>query len=348
MRASIGSGKGSLEEKPPFVFRFEFYVLCFMFAVWSIAPFAFGQEGGNKLDRKAIDERSLACGSIFPSTSKQIMNEREIAVPHSSKVVHLWEAQQPDGSRATFYMIRNNEGKDAADCFAGGVRRADYTIPLRYTSFDPLQGVPSVDQSLQSAVGNELFLVQFWTVTLQEYREQIKSLGGRIYRSISENTYLVRMSAGAAERVDRYPYVRWVGEFHPAYKLDEAILKAYARGLEAVEGAQEGRGEFFTKHEYSIEVFERAGGGPEDVQPPEPDDDEIIPPKPEARISRDSEGLGQQAAVKEAIEAMGGSVNAVTPGGFRMQATLTMDQLIKVAHMNEVHFIQPWGYGGTD
>jgi hypothetical protein len=31
-----------------------------------------------------------------------------------------------------------------------------------------------------------------------------------------------------------------------------------------------------------------------------------------------------------------------------MQAALTMDQLIRVAQMNEVHFIEPWGYGGTD
>ena len=324
-----------------------FFVACVFVAVGSIIPFAFGQVDPDRIDRKALGQPALSGGEVHPSPPKQILNERKIEVPDSPKVVHLWEEQQADGSQATFYSVGYSKEEDAADRPVGRARRADYTIPLRLASFDPLLDAPPANMPLQSVSGNELFLMQFWTVPLEEFREQIEAMGGRIHRYLPENTYLVRMPVGMTFRAEQLPYVRWVGEFHPAYKLDEAILKAYVNGLEAVEGAQEALGEFYTKYEYSIEVFERAGGRPVIRQAEERGDDGMVL-STESGTQQVSEGLGQQAVVKKAIEAMGGRVNAVTPGGFRIQVSLTMDQLIKVARMNEVHFIEPWGFGGTD
>ena len=320
---------------------------CVLFVGGGITLLAFGQDDTDGLDRKAIDQRSLPGYDVSQSTPNQIMNKREIAVPHSSKVVHLWEEVQPDGTQASFYSIFYRDGEDAASRPVGRARQADYSIALRYANFDPLADSPSVNLGLKSTAGNELYLVQFWTVPLEEFREQIEALDGRIYRYLPDYTHIVRMSA-AAGHVAQLPHVRWVGEFHPAYKLDEAILAAYANGLDAVEGAQEGRGEFFTKNEYSIEVFERAGGGPVIEQSVEWGDDGMIPPASKTAAPQVAGNLGQQAVVKAAIEALGGSVSVVTPDGFRMQAALTMNQLIRVAQMNEVHFIEPWGYGGTD
>ena len=330
------------------ILRAVLYSACLLCVWGGITLYASGQDDTDRLDPNVLDQRSPSCCEGSEHSPGQIMSESEIAVPQSSKVVHLWEELLPDGTQASFYSIHEDDGEDTASRPVGRVRQADYRIGLRYANFDPLADSPAVDPSLRVNGGNELYLVQFWTVPLKEFQDQIEALDGRIYRYLPDHTHIVQMSAMTAGQVARLPYVRWVGEFHPAYKLDEAIVSAHANGLDAVEGAQEGLGEFYTKNEYSIEVFERAGGGPV-VEKPEEWGDAGMISDPRATAARQaSGGLGQQAVVRAAIEAMGGRVSVVTPGGFRMQATLTMDQLIQVAQMNEVHFIEPWGYGGTD
>ncbi len=314
--------------------------------------FAFGREDTHRLESKTREQKSAPCCEGSPSAPREIVNLREMPVPDSSTVVHLWDEVQPDGTRTPFYSTSQGDGDNVADWALGTGRPADFTIPLRHGRFDPLLDVPGVNFGLRSALGNELYLVQFRTAPIEEYRNQIEALGGRVYRYIPEQTHVVRMPASRAAHVAQLPYVRWVGEFHPAYKLDETILGAHVYGLDGIEGAREGLGEFFTKDEYSIEVFERAGGAPvvnpfvDD--PGEPNDAGVMPSGPRTDAFKSRTDLGQQGIVKAAIEAMGGRVSVVTPGGFRLQATLNMDQLLQVARMNEVHFIEPWGYGGTD
>ncbi|MBX3377705.1 MAG: S8 family serine peptidase [Phycisphaeraceae bacterium] len=61
------------------------------------------------------------------------------------------------------------------------------------------------------------------------------------------------------------------------------------------------------------------------------------------------DGLEQQTAVADAIAALGGLVEHITPDMFRMEATLTPAQLLAVAQRNEIDTIDLWGGpGGTD
>lgn len=59
-------------------------------------------------------------------------------------------------------------------------------------------------------------------------------------------------------------------------------------------------------------------------------------------------GQVHQAPVAAAINAMGGQVHYTTEDTFRFEATLTLAQVVEVASMSEVHFIDPWGPGSHD
>ncbi len=56
----------------------------------------------------------------------------------------------------------------------------------------------------------------------------------------------------------------------------------------------------------------------------------------------------QKQTVADRIVQLGGEINVLNPNGFRFEATLTPDQLLAVAHYNEVAFIDPWTPTGND
>lgn len=332
-----------------------FTVLMYVLLCWGWSPpFALGQDDDTDtdgLDSNISSPQPLPCCDDSHSSSGEVVNERRLEIPNSSKVIRLWEEVRDNGTTVSFFSIDDSVlGADSSTSESfERVRQANYSIPIRYGIFDPLSDDSlAVDAELQAIAESELYLLQFWTVPIKEYRQNIEELGGKVYRYLPDHTYIVRMSAAAASELGQSSYVRWVGEFHPAYKLDKAIITSYENGLDNVEGVQEGKGEFFTKNEYSIEVFQRADGGAVIEQAAAPNDAGNVPPAPKTNTLQDTDEPEQQAIVKAAIEALGGIVSVVTPGGFRMQATLTMNQLLQVAQMNEVHFIEPWGFGGTD
>ncbi len=66
-------------------------------------------------------------------------------------------------------------------------------------------------------------------------------------------------------------------------------------------------------------------------------------------IEVNQRGPEQQEALRRLIESLGGVVHFVTPEGFRMEATLSREALLRVARADEVNFIDRWGGpGGFD
>ncbi|MCH7873001.1 MAG: S8 family serine peptidase, partial [Planctomycetes bacterium] len=275
----------------------------------------------------AQHERAFPSGAVFHTTANPIVNERDIAVPDSSTILMLWEEIQPDGTRVAFYAIGRDGGEDAAEQIIGRVRQTEYTIGLRYANFDPMQALPQVDIELAADEANELYLVQFWTVPLDEFREQIEAMGGKIYRFMPNHTHIVRMPLEVAAQVSQWPQVRWLGAFHTAYKLDDVILSSLAAEMPEDTTAR-----------YMIEVFERDATR-EVIESPTVGDDASGAAAIEEVVER---GTGQLRAVKAAVEAMGAVVHNIRPGQFWLEATLTPAQLLEVARMNAVHFIEPW------
>jgi hypothetical protein len=123
----------------------------------------------------------------------------------------------------------------ALDFDGGGfdhMRETTYTLRLRYAEFDPLEGAPPSPPGFDEIGGGEpgegAYIVQFITQPLPPYRRDLARMGAVVYKFLADHAYVVGMSDDVAEAVSALPYVRWVGEFRPEYKLEESILAGLA------------------------------------------------------------------------------------------------------------------------
>lgn len=96
-------------------------------------------------------------------------------------------------------------------------------IRLRRATFDPLQRAPNLDGAMQARGASTLLLVQFAGRPGEQDRATLTASGLRVLAYIPENTYLVRASDGAPRSAAALPGVRWIGPFHPAYKLPASL-----------------------------------------------------------------------------------------------------------------------------
>ena len=115
----------------------------------------------------------------------------------------------------------------AADSAPEG--RGPFHPPLHAT-FDPLERQPQVEQSLRmppmSARDTSRFLLQFEGPVRTQWLKAVRSLGIVLESYVPDYTYIARMTlAQAAALPTRFSFVRWVGPFHPAYKIDPVVLR---------------------------------------------------------------------------------------------------------------------------
>lgn len=107
----------------------------------------------------------------------------------------------------------------------GRARATSYDLMLRYGAFDPLRdGQPPVPAELSAPADGELWIVQYVTKGLEPWREEIRALGAIDHRFLANHANVWRMDAATAELVQKLPFVRWVGPFHPAYKASDELL----------------------------------------------------------------------------------------------------------------------------
>ena len=149
----------------------------------------------------------------------EILNERFISIPNSLILLRLWDERQQTGEILPFYSI----SVDGGVSFVRTVQPS-YELGLRYAHFDPLDGEPSIDPLLTANENTHLFIVQFVTQPLQEFRDAITAYGGVVRHYIAHYAFLVEMDEEAVSLVESLPYVRWVGAYHPAYRLEEFMV----------------------------------------------------------------------------------------------------------------------------
>ena len=101
-------------------------------------------------------------------------------------------------------------------------------IEMRFASFDPMTSAPEIPAALRSTQGQSLRIVQFAGIPTEAGRQAVKAAGGKIIGYLPSNAYVVRMSAEQANRVRTANTVRWVGDYHPAYRIESALLQAQA------------------------------------------------------------------------------------------------------------------------
>ncbi|MEO6708083.1 MAG: hypothetical protein ABI054_02395, partial [Planctomycetota bacterium] len=171
---------------------------------------------------------------------------RIVSVPGSTVKLALWNELSKDGGLAPHYAI----SRDGATFVVSTA--TDYSIMLRRATFDPLIAAPGFENSLLPA-GENLYIVQFVTQPLDEFRAALTQLGGTIYGYVGNHAYIVKLPGMARADAGQLPFVRWIGKLHGEFRLDESILQGLNTGTLAPSAA------------YNVMVFERGPAQKETV-----------------------------------------------------------------------------------
>jgi hypothetical protein len=149
---------------------------------------------------------------------------RTVSVPEAGLTLTLWDEQAADGSLTSHYAVTNADG-----ALRGRPRATGYAVELADFHFDPLvDGEPPLADGLVARPGNRLFLVQLVATPLPELQRLIVEAGGTIHRHYTQHTLLVEMDPLARSVVESLAFVRWVGPYHPAYRVEGALRAALA------------------------------------------------------------------------------------------------------------------------
>ena len=172
--------------------------------------------------------------------------------------------------------------------------RAPQMLRRRYQSFDPLTAT-EVHRAL--AATSNLWIVQFEGQPTEDRRHQVIDAGGSFHSYLPEGAYVVRMPTGSALHVRRLPFVRWVGSYDPAFRLEPALGQAFMHGLP------------IRTQRYNIVVCDKHADKP---------------------------------ALRENIIGLGGTVDNMLEGSILLEATLDQAQLLAVANLDQVLWIDRW------
>jgi uncharacterized membrane protein/subtilisin family serine protease len=86
-------------------------------------------------------------------------------------------------------------------------------------SFDPLLDKIALPTDLVTVRWDGLFLVQFIGPTLPSWTGWLEDNGCRVVSYIPDNAFIVKMTRDARRDVVDQPFVRWVGPFHPGFRV---------------------------------------------------------------------------------------------------------------------------------
>ena len=97
-------------------------------------------------------------------------------------------------------------------------------LKLRTGDVQPGQPMPLVPPSLSLPPGAKLFLVQFRSIGLPEWRQALADLGGEVLSFFPHNAHVVRMDPALVPVVAQLAFVERVEPYHPAYRLEPELL----------------------------------------------------------------------------------------------------------------------------
>src|SRR5262245_6967419 len=158
---------------------------------------------------------------VLVETERTIQDARLRDVPGSAAVGVTW-SEHAAGAPPIAYFSVSTDGHRFAPA-----RAAHHDLLLNHGSFDPLVATPVVPETLRDR-GGSLHIVQYWTQPLEAYRAAIRALGGEVLFFLANQANVVAMGEGAAVAAAELPFVRWVGPFHPAYKIDGTLATTLA------------------------------------------------------------------------------------------------------------------------
>lgn len=115
----------------------------------------------------------------------------------------------------TLYLLWAGQATHATD---------EQNVQLVAATFDPLlDGEPTISPELQAAANTPYALLQLLAPMQTSWAADFQALGLTFYGYIPEYTYLVRLPDGSQTTVANHPAVRWLGAYHPAYKISPTL-----------------------------------------------------------------------------------------------------------------------------
>jgi serine protease AprX len=110
---------------------------------------------------------------------------------------------------------------------------ADAPIRLRAATFVPSQGAPPVPVALRARRLGEgsrgVWLVQLAGPVRSAWKDALAATGAELLEYVPDFAFKVRMTPAQSRKVRALAGVRWVGAFHPAYKLSPRLVRSGAR-----------------------------------------------------------------------------------------------------------------------
>jgi hypothetical protein len=97
-------------------------------------------------------------------------------------------------------------------------------INLKAAKFDPLLTNPKVPSYLTYHDENNYYLVQCKGPIQWEWVQTLFDLDVEILGYIPDYTYLIYMEKGMKKSIEGVPFIRWIGIYHPAYKIEQNLL----------------------------------------------------------------------------------------------------------------------------
>lgn len=102
-------------------------------------------------------------------------------------------------------------------------RPIETALRLHAGAVEPNRPVPPVPGSLTLPADGRLFLVQFKTVGLPEWRQALEDAGAEVLSYFPFNAHVVRMSPGLAGALRGLDIVERVEPYHPAFRLEPGL-----------------------------------------------------------------------------------------------------------------------------
>jgi hypothetical protein len=209
-----------------------------------------------------------------------------------------WSEASPDGSVRTL-TAASADGQSYS-------LPVDYDaqILMRYASFDPINGEPSLHPALVAGADSTVYIVQFTGAIVPGMLSDLVGAGATPRAYLPNFAYIATVPAEALARVRALPSVRAVVPYHPAYRLDESVLATLFPAQNLASGPD-------PAVLYNIQVL--------------------------------TPGPSLKPAIFADVAAAGGTMESATQAGAQVKAWLTRAQLVNVLRSNAVLFVDPAG-----
>jgi uncharacterized membrane protein len=107
----------------------------------------------------------------------------------------------------------------AEDWGAGAIGSDSAHIHMKVQTFDPLEDDVELPRELLTMSFDGLYLIQFTGVTMPQWEELVEAMGCQLLFYVPDNGFIARMTKEARNSVVDLPFVRWVGPYHPGFRV---------------------------------------------------------------------------------------------------------------------------------